>query len=197
MLRETVEKEWIVEDLMILIEHMHWNKDVNFEETPKRVAQWLFDYQGLSKKDCREKSQGDLEKRFPTVNTNMVVVGPTKVFSLCPHHMLPIEYDVWVGYIPNEEAVGLSKLSRVPQNFARYPFIQEDFTAEIADVIEKSLDPKGVMVWCSGVHNCMRMRGVKQPEARTITSALRGYFKNPPEGKNPREEFLEAVKTFK
>lgn len=181
-------------DLNNLIQDMGWGDDVNFDETPNRVMKWLRDYQGLSKEECKKKSKEDLEKRFPTNNSNMVIVGPTKVFSLCPHHMLPIEYDIWIGYIPNKEAVGLSKLSRVPQNFSRYPFIQEDFTENVAASIEENLQAKGVMVWCKGVHNCMRMRGVKQPEAYTITSALKGYFKNPPEGKNPREEFLEAVK---
>lgn len=181
-------------DLSEVIKDMGWNEDENFKETPKRVAAWLRDYQGLTPQECETKSKEDLEKRFPTKSQSMVIVGPTKVFSLCPHHMLPIEYDVWVGYIPGNEAVGLSKLARVPQNFARYPFIQEDFTEHIANSIEKNLGTKGVMVWVKGVHNCMRMRGVKQPEAYTITSALRGHFKNPPAGKNPREEFLEAVR---
>ena len=177
-----------------LMEAMGWDKDPNFDETPARVNKWLDGYQSLSKAECFMKSIEDLSKRFPTNNNNMVVVGPTKTFSLCPHHMLPIEYDVWVGYLPGTEVCGLSKIPRVIQNFSRYPFIQEDFTENIAVAISEGLSTKGVMVWVSGVHNCMRMRGVKQPDAKTVTSALKGYFRNPPEGKDPRGEFLEAIR---
>jgi GTP cyclohydrolase I len=184
-------------DFENLIKDMKWDDDPNFNETPARVTKWLEGYQGLSKEECYTKSIEDLSKRFPTNNSNMVVVGPTKSFSLCPHHLLPIEYDVWVGYLPGKEVCGLSKIPRVVQNFSRYPFIQEDFTDHIADAIEQGLQTKGVMVWVKGVHNCMRMRGVKQPEALTTTSALRGYFRNPPEGKDPRSEFLEAITQYK
>ena len=76
-------------------------------------------------------------------------------------------------------------------------FEAEDFTENIALAVEEGLDTKGVMVWVSGIHNCMRMRGVKQPNAKTVTSALKGYFRNPPEGKDPRGEFLEAVNGIK
>ena len=177
-----------------LIRAMGWEDDVNFKDTSTRVTTWLYGYQSLDKHNCVLKSVQDLSKRFPTTNHNMVVVGPTKVFSLCPHHLLPIEYDVWIGYIPEDEVVGLSKLSRVPQNFARYPYIQEDFVEEIAGVIHRALEPKGVMVVAKGIHNCMRMRGVKQPDAITISSALRGVFASPPKGLNPRQEMLELIK---
>ncbi len=180
--------------LQNLINSMGWDEDDNFNETANRVMCWLRDYQSLTVSECESKSKLDLSKRFKTKAENMVHVGPTKVFSLCPHHLLPIEYDVYIAYIPNNEVVGLSKLSRVPQNFARYPFIQEEFTEKIADCIEKYLKPKGCMIIAKGVHNCMRMRGVKQPNAYTMTSAIRGVFKDPPKGKNPRQEFLELLK---
>jgi len=180
-----------------LIDALEWDVDPNFDETAQRVTKWLSGYQSLTKEECKIKSIEDLSKRFPTNNTNMVVVGPTKSFSLCPHHLLPIEYDVWVGYLPGETVCGLSKIPRVIQNFSRYPFIQEDFTENIALAIEEGLKTKGVMVWVSGVHNCMRMRGVKQPDAKTTTSALKGYFRNPPSGKDPRGEFLEAIRGIK
>ena len=176
-----------------LIMTMGWSKDDNFSDTPERVSSWLRDYQSLSKEDCIEKSIGDLSKRFPTTNNQLVVVGPTKVFSLCPHHLQVIEYDVWVGYIPCKEAVGLSKLSRVPQNFARYPFIQEEFTEQIQQVIGKELKPKGLMVVVKGIHNCMRVRGVKQPNAVTMTSSLQGVFRNPPKGKDPVSEMMRLI----
>ena len=176
-----------------LIEDMDWSSDRNFKDTPSRMTDWLRDYQGLSKSQCIDKSVEDLERRFPTHNNELVIVGPTKVFSLCPHHLQVIEYDVYIGYIPCKEAVGLSKLSRVPQNFARYPFIQEDFTDHIAQVVYTELKPKGVMVIVKGIHNCMRVRGVKQPNAYTMTSSLRGVFRNPPDGKDPRGEMLRLI----
>ena len=186
-------KEELELTVAALIHHMGWSLDENFEQTPKRMTKWLVDYQGLTKKECIEKSIEDLAKRFSTTNNELVIVGPTKVFSLCPHHLQVIEYDVSIGYIPCKEAVGLSKLSRVPQNFARYPFIQEDFTDNIAHVIDAQLEPKGVMVIVKGIHNCMRVRGVKQPDAVTMTSAIRGVFLNPPEGKDPKGEMLRLI----
>ncbi len=183
----------VFDALINLIDGMNWSSDENFKGTPNRFVDWLRDYQGLTKAECVSKSRDDLMKRFPSTNNELVIVGPTKVFSLCPHHLQVIEYDVHIGYIPCKEAVGLSKLSRVPQNFARYPFIQEDFTDLIATSIYSALNPKGVMVIVKGIHNCMRVRGVKQPNAYTMTSALRGVFRNPPEGKDPRGEMLRLI----
>ncbi len=183
----------IRDTISYLISGMNWDLDGNFKDTPKRVAKWLEGYQSLSKVDCVVKSIADLSKRFPTKNNQLVIVGPTKTFSLCPHHLQVIEYDTWIGYIPCKEAVGLSKLSRVPQNFSRYPYIQEEFTDEIANCVDNELKPKGVMVIVKGIHNCMRVRGVKQPDAVTRTSAIRGVFEYPPEGKDPRGEMLRLI----
>lgn len=186
-------KDRVEYGLQRIINDMGWGNDPNFDETAARVTKWLSSNQSLEIKECRSLSAQDLSKRFKTKNSEMIIVGPTKVFSLCPHHLLPIEYDVWVGYIPCKEVVGLSKLSRVCQNFARYPFIQEDFTQEVADCFDKHLNPKGVMVVAKGVHNCMRMRGVKQPNALTTTSALRGVYLKPPKGKDPKGEMLRLI----
>ncbi len=177
-----------------LIIAMDWQHDDNFKDTPERVASWLEDYQSLTKEECLLKSNKDLKQRFPTRNNELIIVGPTKTFSLCPHHLQVIEYDTWIGYIPCKEAVGLSKLSRVPQNYSRYPYIQEEFTDEIANCIDKELKPKGVMVIVKGIHNCMRVRGVKQQNAVTRTSSIRGVFSNPPQGKDPKNEMLWLMK---
>ena len=188
---------YIKDTINKLIDDMDWGEDENFFATGDRVSNWLKDYQGLSKPQCIVKSIADLSKRFSTTNSQLIMVGPTKVFSLCPHHLQVIEYDVWVGYIPCKEAVGLSKLSRVPQNFARYPWIQEEFTDEITKCIDRELKPKGVMVIVKGIHNCMRVRGVKQPNAITMTSSLRGVFKDPPVGKDPRDEMMRLIELGK
>jgi len=179
--------------LQDLLNNMEWGRDNNFDDTAKRVLKWLSQYQGLSKEECKEKSLEDLSKNFDSKNKNLIAQGPIRVYSLCPHHLLPIEYDVWIGYIPDKKTVGLSKLARVAQNFARYPFIQEDYTENVALCLEEGLDAKGVMVLAKGIHNCMRMRGVKQPLASTTTSSIKGVFANPPPGKDPRSEFLKVI----
>ena len=183
--------ETILEDL---VEAMGWENDPNFADTPKRVAKWLEVYQGLSKQEVEASIQRHLKAKFPTDNKGLIIQDPIKTFSMCPHHMLMIEYDVYVGYVPDGEAIGLSKLSRIAIDMARYPYIQEDYTTELADALLKGIQCKGTMVVVKGVHNCMRCRGVKQPDAITTTSAITGVFAHPPQGMNPRQEFLDLLR---
>ena len=180
-----------------LITTMGWDKDVNFENTPERFAKWLDVYEGLSKTDVIESIQRHFKAVFPTRNGGLIVQDPIKCFSMCPHHMLLIEYDVYIGYVPEDKAIGLSKLSRIAIDLARYPWIQEDYTSELADRLHEGLGCKGVMVICKGIHNCMRARGVKQPETVTTTSSITGVFAKPPEGFNPRQEFLDLIQLGK
>jgi len=187
----SVALELILKDL---ITAMGWDDDANFKDTPKRVAKWLEVYQGLSKQEVEESIQRHLKAKFPTDNKGLIIQDPIKAFSMCPHHMLMIEYDVYVGYVPDGEAIGLSKLSRIAIDMARYPYIQEDYTTELADALLKGIQCKGTMVVVKGVHNCMRCRGVKQPGAITTTSAITGVFADPPQGKNPRQEFLDLLR---
>lgn len=177
-----------------LIRVMGWDRDANFADTPSRVAKWLEVYQGLSKEEVQESIQRHLKAKFPTKNQGLIIQDPIKAFSMCPHHMLMIEYDVYVGYVPDGEAIGLSKLSRIAIDIARYPYIQEDYTHELANALLQGIQCKGTMVVVKGIHNCMRCRGVKQPGAVTTTSAITGVFANPPTGKNPRQEFLDLLK---
>ena len=187
---KTEKIERLIEEL---VDVMGWDKDINFYDTPKRFAKWLAVYQGLSKKQIDESLCDHFKATFPTINNGLVVQDPIKTFSMCPHHMLLIEYDVYIGYVPEGKAIGLSKLSRIAIDLARYPWIQEDYTSELANVLHKGLNCKGVMVVCKGIHNCMRARGVKQPETVTTTSSLTGVFAKPPEGFNPRQEFLDLL----
>ena len=173
---------------------MGWENDPNFADTPKRVAKWLEVYQGLSKQEVEASIQRHLKAKFPTDNKGLIIQDPIKTFSMCPHHMLMIEYDVYVGYVPDGEAIGLSKLSRIAIDMARYPYIQEDYTTELADALLKGIQCKGTMVVVKGVHNCMRCRGVKQPDAITTTSAITGVFAHPPQGMSPRQEFLDLLR---
>jgi len=119
---------------------------------------------------------------------NMVLVK-TEGYSLCAHHLVPIEYRAFVGYIPNGKVVGLSKIARIVDWYAKRPQIQELMTEQIADFLEKELNPKGVGVYIEGRHFCMIMRGVKKENSVAKTSSLRGVFYKP----EVRKEFFDMI----
>jgi len=157
-------------------------------ETPRRVARslrWLT--QGY--RTCVEdvvgtgifKSEG---------HRNMVMVRDIELYSLCEHHMLPFFGKAHVAYIPNGHIVGLSKIPRIVDVFARRLQVQERLTEEIASAIHDVLEPTGVGVVIEAFHLCMMMRGVEKQNSRTITSALRGAFRDDPK---TREEFLHLA----
>ena len=95
---------------------------------------------------------------------------------MCPHHFLPIRYEVIIGYIPDGKALGLSKLARIIELMGRKPCLQEDFTETIVEEINDHLSPLGVIIIVKGAHYCMRMRGVEQKDSWTTTSSVRGVF---------------------
>ncbi len=121
---------------------------------------------------------------------NMVLVRDIEFYSMCEHHMLPFFGTVHVAYLPNGTVVGLSKVARVVDVFARRLQVQERLTDQIADALVEVLEPKGVGVVLEAAHFCMMMRGVEKQNSRTITSALRGEFRTDP---STREEFLRLV----
>ena len=106
----------------------------------------------------------------------MVLVRDIPFFSMCEHHLMPFFGKAHVAYIPSGHVVGISKLARVVEAFARRPQVQERMTSQIADTIVRELKPEGVAVVCEAVHTCMTMRGVKKPGAVVLTSAMRGGF---------------------
>jgi GTP cyclohydrolase I len=121
---------------------------------------------------------------------NMVLVRDIEFYSMCEHHMLPFFGKAHIAYIPNGRVVGLSKVARVVDVFARRLQVQERLTDQIADALVDVLDPKGVGVVVEAAHFCMMMRGVEKQNSRTVTSALRGGFKD---DRSTREEFLRLV----
>ena len=119
----------------------------------------------------------------------MVILKNIDFYSLCSHHLLPFYGKVSIGYIPDKKICGISKLARLVDKIANRPQIQERMTQEIADYIQKELNPKGVMVIVKGVHLCMRMRGIKKQNAEMVTSAIKGVF----EKQESREEFMRLI----
>ena len=143
--------------------------------TPARVADMFVEiFAGLS-----EDPATHLTVRFDADHDEMVMVKDIDLMSVCEHHLVPFIGKAHVAYIPGDDGriTGLSKLARLVDGFARRPQVQERLTTQIADTIDKVLNPKGVLVVIEAEHLCMSMRGVKKPGALTVTSAVRGLFK--------------------
>ncbi len=145
------------------------------EGTPARVARMYADrYAGLHMRP------GDvLTSVFDADHDEMVIVRDIGLYSTCEHHLVPFHGVAHVGYIPNDEGqiTGLSKLARLVDLFARRPQVQERLTSQVADALVEQLRPRGVIVVVEAEHLCMSMRGVRKPGAKTVTSAVRGLFR--------------------
>ena len=157
-------------------------------DTPKRAAKALkFLTQGYQQ-DIDSVVNGAL---FTSECNSMVVVNNIELYSLCEHHMLPFTGRCHIGYIPNGKVLGLSKLARIVDMFARRLQIQENLTQEIANTIMDITKAQGVGVVISASHLCMRMRGVEKQNSEMVTSSMLGSFL---ECKDTRAEFLQLIK---
>lgn len=144
-------------------------------DTPRRVASMYEEvFCGL-----REMPDHHLKVTFEAEHDEMVMVRDIALTSMCEHHLVPFIGKAHVAYIPNADGriTGLSKLARLVDAYARRPQVQERLTTQIADEIENTLDPRGVLVVIEAEHLCMSMRGVRKPGASTVTSAVRGLFR--------------------
>lgn len=158
-------------------------------ETPLRVAKAYRELFAGYQEDPRDY----LEKTFEEVGgyDELIVLRNIRVVSFCEHHMLPFLGRAHVGYLPTDRVVGISKLSRVVNAFSRRMQIQEKLTAEIAEAINDVLRPQGVGVMIEAEHQCMTMRGVKEPGSNLVTSRLMGVVRDDP---RTREEFLRLAR---
>jgi GTP cyclohydrolase I len=147
-------------------------------DTPARVARaYAEQLAGM-----RQRPEDVLNTVFDADHDEMVIVKDIEVYSLCEHHLVPFHGVAHVGYTPNDKGqiTGLSKLARLVDVYARRPQVQERMTSQIADALMDVLKPRGVIVVVEAEHLCMTMRGVRKPGAKTLTSAVRGDFRDQP-----------------
>jgi GTP cyclohydrolase I len=145
-------------------------------DTPARVARaYAEQFAGL-----RQRPEDVLTKVFDADHDEIVLVRDIELYSTCEHHLVPFFGVAHIGYIPNEKGqiTGLSKLARLVDLYSRRPQVQERMTSQIANALEAVLEPRGVIVVIEAEHLCMSMRGVRKPGARTVTSAVRGVFRD-------------------
>lgn len=168
-----MDQEKIKEGVRLILEGI--GEDIHREgllETPDRIARMYEELAGGYTDDAAVH----LKKRFHVDNNDMVMEKDIPVYSFCEHHMLPFYGKVAMAYIPNGEVVGLSKIARTVEVYARRFQLQERLTAQIADVFMKELKPQGVMVLIEAEHMCMTMRGIRKPGTKTVSVVTRGVF---------------------
>lgn len=164
-------------------------EDVNRQglvETPLRVARMYEELAGGYKDDAKVH----LEKRFKADSNDIVVEKDIQFYSMCEHHMLPFYGTATIAYVPDGEVVGLSKIARTLEVYAKRLQLQERLTAQVADVFMEEIHPKGVMVLLEAEHMCMTMRGIKKPGTKTVTTVARGIFA---EDETLRNEFYRML----
>lgn len=170
-----VDQDKIREAVKLLLEGI--GEDIHREglaDTPERIARMYEEIFGGMEEDAAEH----LSKVFTVDSHEMVLEKDIVFYSMCEHHMLPFYGRAHVAYVPDGKVVGLSKLARTVEVYARRLQIQEHMTAQIADTIMEHLAPQGVMVVVEAEHMCMTMRGVKKPGSQTVSVATRGVFEN-------------------
>ena len=168
-----MDKEKIMEGVRLILSGI--GEDITREgllETPDRIARMYEELAGGYTEDAAEH----LQKRFHVDNNDMVIEKDIHFYSFCEHHMLPFYGTAAIAYIPNGEVVGLSKIARTLEVYAKRFQLQERMTAQIADVFMQELNPQGVMVLIEAEHMCMTMRGIKKPGTKTVTVVTRGVF---------------------
>jgi GTP cyclohydrolase I len=166
-----INREKIMEGVRLILEGIGIDpNDENFRETPRRIAEFY--------EELLSPKIGDEDYKYFTSKGDLVIVKDIQVYTLCPHHLLPVFYRVYVAYIPSGKVVGVSKIVRLILDEARRLNLQEQYTENVASKLQELVESNDVMVVVNGIHYCMRMRGVKTPNAEVVTSAIRGKFRD-------------------
>lgn len=172
-----VDKAKVEQAIRLLLEGI--GEDVEREglkETPNRIARMCEEiYGGLD-----QEADEHLLKQFEVENNEMVLEKDITFYSMCEHHLMPFYGKAHIAYIPDGKVVGLSKLARTVEVFARRLQLQEQLTGQIADALMEYMQPKGALVMVEAEHMCMTMRGIKKPGSQTVTLARRGVFETDP-----------------
>lgn len=183
-----VDQKKVKEAILLLLEGL--GEDIDREglkETPDRIARMYEEICGGMDEDAGEH----LSKVFTVQNNEMVLEKDIVFYSMCEHHLMPFYGKAHVAYIPNGKVVGLSKLARTVEVYAKRLQIQEQMTGQIADAIMEHLAPQGVMVMLEAEHMCMTMRGVKKPGSKTVSVVTRGVFQ---ENEILQNQFFQMLK---
>lgn len=173
-----IDQEKIKQAVRLLLEGIGEDTErEGLKETPDRIARMYGEiYGGMD-----EDAAAHLKKTFHVDNNEIVVEKDITFYSTCEHHLLPFYGKAHIAYIPDGEVVGLSKLARTVEVFAKRPQLQEQLTGQIADALMEHLKPRGVLVMIEAEHMCMTMRGIKKPGSQTVTIVKRGAFLDDPE----------------
>jgi GTP cyclohydrolase I len=175
MEKNMMDKNKIMEGVKLILEGI--GEDVDREGlagTPDRIARMYEEiFSGMG-----QTAEEPLSKTFHVDSSEMVIEKDITFYSMCEHHFMPFYGKAHIAYIPDGKVVGLSKLARTVEVYAKRPQLQEQLTAQIADALMEYLKPKGAIVMIEAEHMCMTMRGVKKPGSRTVTYAARGVFKD-------------------
>ena len=152
----------------------------NYKDTPRRVAKMYHELFTPTRKRITS---------FPETHDSMIVLRGHTAYAVCPHHLLPVELTVYIGYIPQDRVLGLSKLARIAEAVLTEPIMQETYTDRVCDALNDATDARGASVIVTGTHGCMRARGV-HTRADVVTSARRGIFLTNP---STQEEFMRII----
>lgn len=183
-----MDKEKIAEGVRLILEGV--GEDPNREglkETPERIARMYEEILSGMREDATEH----LSKTFTVDDGGLILEKDIPFYSICEHHLVPFYGKAHIAYIPDGRVVGLSKLARTVEVYARRLQIQEQMTCQIADTVMKVLKPKGVMVMVEAEHMCMTMRGIKKPGSVTETLICRGIFE---EDRHLQEQFFQLLR---
>ncbi len=179
-------KEW---ETFYKERYKDWDGKVQLEGSGERLRR-LTDELCWPMAEINEEVEKNFKSVFQDPFDEILVGGPTSIWTFCPHHLLPCFFRVWIGYIPSGSVLGLSKFTRISIALARRPIMQEQYTRELADSFETHLRPEGLGIHIVGNHGCMGCRGVNQ-KIDIKTTVLRGSFKHDPV---VREEFYRNIK---